>query len=117
VKQESLRGHLRYAGNGGEAHAAKLRPEGSLDDRGVEAADGLSFDDGAIRDLVVPCPKPHSGDIDAQPVKKPQHPIGFVGIHLGSRHRRSIHCDLCRVSAERVSKQQQPAPSRSESAW
>jgi hypothetical protein len=101
----------------GAAHTAKLRPEGPLDDRGVEAANGLSFDNGAIRDFVVSCPQPHSGYIDAELVKKPQHPIGFSGIHDDSRHRRSIHRDLCRLSAERVSKRQQRALSRSESAW
>jgi hypothetical protein len=55
-------------------------------------------------------------DGQSGPLQQVQHPDGFTCIDHDPRHFRSINRTVCRVSAEPVSKPQQLALSRSESA-
>jgi hypothetical protein len=98
------------------ANAAQLRPEGAFHDGEMETARCLPLDDCSIAYFVVSCPESLGRHVKPELSKLSRHRNRLAAINHDLRHSRSFQATECRVSAATVSKQQQLALSRSESA-
>jgi hypothetical protein len=93
-----------------------LRPERAFDDRKMETPYRLPFDQRSVADFVVSSPEHPPDHRHAQVLEMGMHRIGLPAVDRDLSHLGSIQANVCRVSAETVSKLQQLALSRSESA-
>jgi len=98
------------------AHPAQLRPEGALHDGEMETARCLPLHDCSIAYFVVSRPERLRRHVKPEVSKLSRHRHWLAAVNDDLRHSPSFQATACRVSAARVSKQQQLALSRSESA-
>jgi hypothetical protein len=93
-----------------------LRPERAFDDRKMETPHRLPFDQRSVADFVVSSREHPPDHPHAQFLETGMHRIGLPAVDRDLSHLGSIQANVCRVSAETVSKPQQLALARSESA-
>jgi hypothetical protein len=96
--------------------AVNLRPQLPSKDREVQAAYRLPLDDRAITDFVVTGQEAPGLDLESKPFEVSDDRSRLSSVDNDVCHIRSFNPNVCRVSADSVSKARELALSRSESA-